>query len=452
MTPPFKPIVRFAPSPTGFLHIGNVRTALINWFFARRHGGEFILRFDDTDLERSKSEYADAIQWDLTWLGLFWDQSFCQSARLSCYTAAADRLKQSGRLYPCYETPTELALKRKRQLGQGLPPVYDRSALDLTADDHAKMAAENRKPHWRFRLKLGKVEWHDLAHGPMTIDTHSMSDPILIREDGSPVYTLSSVVDDLETGITHILRGDDHISNTAVQIQLYEALGGIPADLAFGHTPLILGENGESLSKRLGSLGIGTLRDDGIEPLALIGYLAKLGTSDDGASPQSLDALVDGFEIAHYGKASPRFSLDVLWRLNGKLLHDMPYDVIVPRLKDMGLDDVSADLWSVLRGNIKKMSDIHDLMTVIKGPIMPVISDPGFAQTALSLLPDGPLTGDTWTAWTAAIKGQTGVQGRALFMPLRLALTGMEHGPDMKSFLPFLTREQVIARLKGQGA
>lgn len=447
-----KPIVRFAPSPTGFLHIGNVRTALINWLFARREKGTFILRFDDTDLERSKPEYGAAIESDLAWLGLSWDQSFCQSARLDHYAAAADHLKKSGRLYPCYETSIELDLKRKRQLGQGLPPVYDRSALTLTPDDHAQMAAHGRKAHWRFRLDLEQVTWNDLSHGPMVIDTHSMSDPVLIREDGSPVYTLSSVVDDLETGVTHILRGDDHISNTAVQIQLYEALGGVRSGLTFGHTPLIVGEDGKNLSKRLGKLGIGALRDDGIEPLALLSYLAKLGTSDDIVPSPSLDALIAGFDRAHYGKSSPRFSVDTLKQLNGKLLHGMSYDAVLPRLTAMGFSNVSRDMWAVFRGNITSLSDIGALIPILTGPIVPVISDPAFAKTALSLLPDGPLTPDTWGVWTSLIKAETGFQGRALFMPLRLALTGMEHGPDMKSFLPFFNRTQIIARLQGESA
>ena len=446
-----KPVVRFAPSPTGLLHIGNARTALINWLFARHHQGTFILRLDDTDLERSKSEYTEAIFEDLKWLGIDHNAFHAQSARLSHYQEAAEHLKNSGRLYPCYETPEELDFKRRLQRGRGLPPLYDRAALTLSAAEQEKYQQEGRLPHWRFLLNEVPVSWKDLSRGLLKFEPGVMSDPILIREDGSPVYTLSSVVDDIAFGITHILRGEDHISNTAVQIQLFEALGADAQKLTFGHVPMLVGESGESLSKRFGSLSLQKLREEGIESLALASYLVKLGTSDDIVPALSLQHLIDEFDMDHFGRSSPRFSMDTLEKLNAKLLHHWSYEAVKPRLEEVNLGEVEEPFWKAVQGNLNKLEDLRHFQEVCRGHLSPKIHEPDkeYLKEAVELLPPAPWTEETWGAWTRLLKEKTARQGKELFMPLRLALTGEPHGPEMRHLLPLIGREKAEQRLLG---
>ncbi len=441
--------VRFAPSPTGRLHVGNVRTALFNVLFARKHGGTFILRLDDTDQERSTQEFADGIVEDLAWLGLVHDESFRQSDRFAKYDAAADDLKNRGLLYPCYETPEELDRKRKLQRTRGLPPIYDRAALKLTDEERNALEAEGRKPHWRFKLSGAKADWDDLVRGATSIDTASISDPILIREDGSYLYTLPSVVDDIEAGITHIIRGEDHVTNSGAQIQVFEALGGpVPS---FGHTSLLVGADGSALSKRLGSLTIQSLRDDVLEPMAVLSLLAKLGTSDAVEPRQSLDALIEEFDFAKLGRAPARFDPDELKALNAKILHDMPYDVAAPRLKGAGVECDQA-FWEAIRPNLNRMIDVIDWWRIVDGPVDPVIEDKAQVDAAAGLLPEGPFDEETWSTWTKAVKEETGAKGKALFMPLRLALTGQSHGPEMQKLLYLIGPERARARLRGETA
>ncbi len=442
-------ILRFAPSPTGYMHIGNARTALVNWLFSRQHQGKFYLRFDDTDLQRSETKYAHAIEKDLAWLGWNFDEKFCQSDRLARYQEVVQHLIASGRLYPCFETPEELALKRKRQLAAGRPPVYDRAALKLDAADHKKLESEGRKPHWRFLLNDEKVTWNDMAHGNITMESGHLSDPVLIREDGSPIYTLSSVVDDMDYGITHIIRGNDHVTNTAVQHQLWQAIGKNPAEICFAHLPLITGEQGEGLSKRLGSLGIAQLNTQGIEPLAISSYLAKLGTRDEIAPAASIEELIKSFAIEKFAQGSPKFMMAELDRLNTKIIHHMSFAEAQEKLKARGLSSVTQDLWDIVHGNLTKLDDLKVMQEICQGEIDPVIEDSDYLQLALQNVPPLPWNEETWGVWTANLKTLSGRKGKDLFMPLRKALTGLDHGPEMQKFLLLIGYEKVVKRLQG---
>ncbi len=443
--------VRFAPSPTGRLHVGNIRVALINWLFARKHDGTFVLRLDDTDEERSTAEFAAGIEADLRWLGLHWDEFARQSDRYDRYAAAAERLKASGRLYPCYETPEELEVKRKIQLSRRLPPVYDRAALALTDADRARLEAEGRKPHWRFRLDDAvRVEWDDLVRGHTGVEMASLSDPVLIRADGTYLYTLPSVVDDIELGITHVLRGEDHVTNTAAQIQIFEALGGkVPV---FAHFSLLVGASGEGLSKRTGALGVAELRGQGIEPMAILSLLARLGTADPVEPQTTLDALVEGFAIDRFGRAAAKFDPEELRTLSARILHQLPFEAVADRLRALGLEEAGADFWHAVRPNIGRLAEAADWWRVVRGPVTPVVSDPSFLAGAAALLPPAPWDQGTWRAWTTAVKDATGARGKALFMPLRLALTGLDHGPDLGELLPLIGPERARARLMGEAA
>lgn len=444
--------VRFAPSPTGRLHVGNIRIALINWLFARKHGGSFLLRLDDTDEERSTHAYAEAIEHDLEWLGLVWDRFVRQSDRLGHYHEAVQRLTAAGRLYPCYETTEELELMRKTRLARRLPPVYDRSALKLSEAERKKLESEGRLPHYRFRLLDEPVEWQDLVRGKVRFEPGHLSDPVLVRADGRPLYTLSSVVDDLELGITHVIRGEDHVANTAPQIQLYQALGGDARDLGFAHLPLLTDASGSGLSKRLGSLSIAELRESGIEPLAIHSLLAKLGTSDAIEPQISLDVLVTEFELSHFSRSTPKFDLEELRRLNARLLHAMPFEAVADRLAELGLDGADPFFWEAVRGNLLRLDDAAIWWRVIHGQTAPLIEDSAFAHRAAELLPLEPWDDGTWLAWTDAVKKATGRNGKALFHPLRLALTGRERGPELAALLPMIGRAKALARLQGETA
>jgi glutamyl-tRNA synthetase len=441
-------IVRFAPSPTGLLHVGNARTAMLNWLFAKKHHGKFFLRIDDTDTERSKPEYEAAILEDLAWLGMTHDIFARQIERADAHARAAEALKASGHLYPAYETADELDRRRKRQIAMHKPPVYDRAALKLTAEDRAKLEAEGRKPHWRFKLSQSKVKWHDLMRGDVEIDTAHLSDPVLIREDGRFLYTLPSVVDDIDFKITHIIRGEDHVTNTAAQIEIFAALGAaIPH---FAHFPLLVGVGGEALSKRIGSLSLREIRENGIEPLALDSYLAKTGTSDPVALGASLDELAAQFDFAKIGRAPAHFDPKELEGLNTKLLHALPYDAVKDRLSVLGVD--SEALWNAIKPNVARLADAAELAALVTGTVTPVIENAAFASKAAELLPPEPWDENTWGAWTKAVSAATGAKGRDLFHPLRLALTARESGPEMKKLLPLMGRAKILARLKGETA
>ena len=452
-----KPVLRFAPSPTGRLHIGNVRTATLNWLFALKHAGTFLLRLDDTDLERSTEEFAQGIRDDLNWLGLTWAREERQSARTARYEAAATRLKSAGVLYPCYESEDELDRKRKRQLALHKPPIYDRSALKLSEAERAKIDAEGRRPHWRFRLPNTSAEhglspqptivsWNDLIRGDQTVDLGSLSDPVLIRADGTFLYTFTSVVDDIEFAMTHIVRGEDHVTNTGVQIAIFEALGAEAP--AFGHHSLLIGADGQALSKRLGALSVQSFREAGLEPMAVLSHAALVGTSDAIEPHRSVDELAALFDFAKISTAPGRFDLEELKGLNAKLLHKLSYADVADRMSAMGITGGEA-FWEAVRGNLVVLADARTWWDVVSGEVKPVVEDAAFLARAAEVLPPEPWSQDTWGAWTNAVKAATGAKGRALFHPLRLALTGAEQGPELKALLPLMGRERALVRLRG---
>lgn len=446
MTPTMASVVRFAPSPTGRLHIGNARTALFNWLFAKADGGQFILRYDDTDRERSTREFADGIAEDLAWLGIVPDRVERQSDRVARYDSVAEELKARGLLYPCYETPDELDRKRKRQRARGLPPIYDRAGLALTNDERAALEAEGRRPHWRFKLEGRTVSWVDLVRGEQSIDTASLSDPILIREDGSYLYTLPSVIDDIDMGVTHVVRGEDHVANTGAQIEIFEALGSKPT--GFGHHNLLTTTTGEGLSKRLGSLSLKGLRDDGFEPGTVASLATLIGTSEAVEPFASLDALASHFAFDKVSRAPAKFDPDDLKGLNTRLLQSQSYDDVRERLTALGVEG-DASFWETVRGNIDVMADVPLWWQVVTGPVEPVIDDDdrAFIVEASMALPAEPWDETTWSHWTKALKESTGRKGRALFMPLRKAITGQSHGPELGRLLPLIGRNNTGDRL-----
>jgi len=430
---------RFAPSPTGHIHIGNLRTALMNYMIARKAGGTFILRIDDTDPERSKEEYVDGIKRDLEWLGLHWDRTERQSLRMDRYADAADRLRNMGRFYEAFETPTELDLKRKKQLNMGKPPVYDRAALALTDAEKDALRAERGDGVWRFKLDQQRIEWADGILGDISIDAASVSDPVLIRGDGQVLYTLASVVDDTEMGVTDVVRGSDHVTNTATQIQIIEALGG--AVPRFAHHSLLTGPQGEALSKRLGTLALKDLREQGVQPAALLSLMARLGSSDPVELQGDMAALIEGFDIGRFGSAPTKFDAADLFPLTARYLGALPLDAVAADVAAAGVpEDKAAQFWEVTRENITTLHDLAGWWAMMRDGAEPVIDeeDRAFVAEAMDLLPEGPFDADTWGAWTATVKEQTGRKGRGLFMPLRKALTGQSHGPDMSALMPLL--------------
>lgn len=432
-------VTRFAPSPTGLIHVGNLRTALFNHLIARSAGGTFILRIDDTDPERSKEEYVDQIKRDLEWLGLTWDRVERQSERLGRYAEAADRLREMGRFYEAWETPTELDLKRKKQLNMGRPPVYDRAALSLSDDEKARLRAERGDGVWRFKLENERIAWDDGILGPVSIDAASVSDPVLIRADGQVLYTLASVVDDIEMGVTHVVRGNDHVTNTATQIQMIRALGGEPP--AFAHHSLLTGPAGESLSKRLGTLSLKDLREQGVEPEALLNLMARLGSSQPVELRASIDEIADGFALEQFGSAPTKFDVKDLFPLTARKLHALPVEAVADDIAALGVpDDKAALFWDVTRENITTRHDLAGWWALFRDGAEPVVADEDreFVADAFAMLGEPPYDADTWANWTAQVKGATGRKGKGLFMPLRKAVTGMERGPEMAHVMPLL--------------
>ena len=437
-------VTRFAPSPTGRLHVGNIRTALHNWLWARRHCGRFVLRLDDTDRERSREEYVEAIREDLAWLGLSADEESRQSGRFDRYEAALARLAAAGRAYPAYESARELELKRKVQLGRGLPPVYDRAALALGPEERAALEAEGRRPHWRFRLDHdAAIEWNDLVRGRQHFEPHLLSDPVIRREDGSWLYMLPSTVDDIELGVTHVVRGEDHVANTALQIQMFEALEAPPP--AFAHEALLVGSEGK-LSKRLGSLGVDAMREAGIEPLALVAKLARIGTSLPVEPFASIEPLIETFAFATFGRAPARFDMEELAGLNARIVHGLPYEAVAERLPGgMGEAD-----WEAIRPNLTRVDEAAGWWEILHGHVQTeaAAEDREFLATAAAAAAKIDWSEAPWPALVAALKSRTGRSGKGLFLPLRRALTGRDSGPEMAALLPLIGKDEAIARLR----
>ncbi|MCB2110463.1 MAG: glutamate--tRNA ligase [Defluviimonas sp.] len=438
-------VTRFAPSPTGYIHVGNLRTALMNYLIARKTGGSFILRLDDTDRERSKQEYIDGLKADLEWLGLTWDRLEQQSLRLDRYAEVADGLRESGALYEVFETPTELDLKRKKLLNMGRPPVYDRAGLALSAAEKDRLRAE-RDGYWRFRLDQDRTEWADGILGEVSIDTASVSDPVLIRADGQVLYTFASSVDDVDMGITHVVRGADHVTNTATQIQIMRAMGGTPP--AFAHHSLLTGPQGEGLSKRLGTLSIRDLRARGVAKEALLSLMARLGSSQPVELMMSLDEIAEGFDLAQFGAAPTKFDAEDLWPLTRARNHALPFETVRDRVLALGVPAETAErFWRVASQNITTLDDLGPWWALCRDGAEPVVAaeDAAFVAEAMALLPAPPFGETTWADWTAAVKAATGRKGKALFMPLRLAVTGQAQGPDMAELMPLLRRVRAKA-------
>jgi glutamyl-tRNA synthetase len=443
--------VRFAPSPTGNLHVGNLRTALVNYLFARSKGGHFMLRIDDTDTERSTAAFEASIRTDLEWMGMNHDSGDRQSERLGQYDAALQRLLADGRAYACYETPEELALKRKAQLSAGRPPVYDRAALKLSEDQKAAFEADGLRPHFRFLLNDAEVAWHDMVRGDVAYHMSSLSDPVLFREDGRVIYTMASVVDDIDHAITHIIRGEDHVTNSAAQIQLFEALGARAPEM--GHVALLAGADGEGLSKRLGSLSIGQLRDEGMQPAAIASLLARIGTADPVVPQPALGEIIDGFDLSRFGRATAKFDPAELAQINARVIQQLDFATVEVELAAAGVGG-GEPFWQAVRDNLGIVAEAADWWSVCTAPVTPVIEAEAQAVTnaAAELLPDGDLPAEIWGDWTSAIATATGVKGRGLFMPLRLALTGRQKGPEIAPLLSFMGRARVIERLRGNTA
>ena len=437
--------LRFAPSPTGLLHVGNARQAVANALHARRHGASLQLRIDDTDAQRSRDDYREAIQVDLRWLGLDWDESFSQSDHIADYQAAAERLRVLGRLYPCFESEEELRAKREMRLRQRRPPIYDRAMLRLTPEQRAQAEANGKLPYWRFRLSDGVVAWDDLVLGRTQVKFGAISDPVLIRADGTILYSFASVVDDLRTGITDILRGEDHITNTGVQIDIALALGAAPSHFRFGHLPLLLDAAGGKLSKRFDGLSLRALRQDGIEASAIVSYLARLGTSDD-PQPLSVAELAAQYDVTHTSHSPARFDMRQLLALNRRVMHVTGFEAVATRLPR----GATPEFWSAVRGNLDLLSEARHWWDVTSGSIVPppLPGESEFLTQALSVLPPEPWHAETWLDWTQALRERSGRKGRALFLPLRLALTGEEQGPELRELLPLIGRERVAGRLR----
>ena len=434
-------VTRFAPSPTGYIHVGNLRTALFNFLIARKSGGTFVLRIDDTDPERSKEAYVDALKQDLEWLGITWDRIERQSLRLDRYAEAADKLREMGRFYEAWETPTELDLKRKKQLNMGKPPVYDRAALALSEDEKAKMRAERGDGVWRFKLIQERIAWEGRIRAPISIRAAAVSDPVLIRADGQVLYTIAPVVDDMELGITHVVRGNDHVTNTATQIPILEAIGGTP--LSFAHHSLLAGPHGEALSKRLGTLALRDLREAGVEPEALLSLMARLGSSQPVELRMSMDEIAEGFDLSQFGSAPTKFDVEDLYPLTARKMHALPFEAVADEVRALGVPDDKAELfWQVVRENITTRKDMPGWWALFRDGATPLVADEDkdFVAQAFGMLGEPPYGPETWSQWTGAVKEATGRKGKGLFMPLRKAVTGLERGPEMADVMQLLQK------------
>ena len=438
-------VTRFAPSPTGLLHLGNIRTALINWLYAKNSGGKFILRIDDTDQERSKEEYISKIKYDLEWLGIDFDETFNQSSRFERYREEFEKLKSAGRIYACYETPDELERKRKLQMAAGGKQVYDRSALELSDQQKKDYELEGRKPHWRFLLQTERMQWNDLLKGEIDIDLTSLSDPVLFREDGVPLYTFCSAVDDIDFNITNVIRGDDHTSNTAVQIEIINALD--KNNISFAHHALLKASSGDKLSKRDNVISIDSFREENIEPISILSLLSTIGTSKSIELKESIQQIIDEFRLDTISTSPGRIETDVLKALNKKQVQKFEYDEVKTRLDKIDTN-IDQKFWNTIKGNLDTVEDVAAWTDVVFKNNSFETEDKDYINLATELMPDEPWDDQTWTVWTNDIKERTGRKGRELFLPLRLAFTGLTHGPEMKLLIQLIGRSKILERTK----
>lgn len=438
-------ITRFAPSPTGKLHVGNIRTALINWLFAKHHNGKFILRIDDTDKERSKPEFTQAILNDMKWLGLGYDELFHQSERIAKYEAAKEELIKKGRLYPCFESQEELETKRKIQLSNGRPPIYDRAALKLSEEQQQKYLAQGRTPHYRFLLTDNPISWDDYVRGTVHFEAHNLSDPILIRGDGSMTYMLCSTVDDIEYKITDVIRGEDHISNTAIQVQLFEAMDAEPPN--FGHLSLITSKD-DKISKREGGFEIEALRNQYFEPMAILNLFAKLGSCNPVLTTTNIDELINDFNISSFSKSSANYMFDELEKLNHKIVTQYEFNDIKEFLTQHNLLKINEDFWYAVRPNLNNLNELKLWWDITNNPqLVKQPEEQEFLNLATKLLPEGEIDEDSWKIWTKKLANESNKSGKKLFMPLRIALTGLDYGPELKQLLPLIGKKEIIRRL-----
>ena len=438
---------RFAPSPTGKLHIGNARSALLNWIFCKQNKGEFILRIDDTDQYRSSKEFEDQIKSDLKWLGLDWNYTFNQSSRLEIYNKKINILKNNKRLYPCFETEEELALKKKSLLSSGKPPIYDRSSLNLSEDEINKKIESGKKPHWRFKLEIDHINWIDLIKGNVSFDPKNLSDPVLIREDGTLLYHLPSVIDDIEENITHIIRGEDHIANTAYHIQIFKALGStIPI---FAHHPFLIDDKGKGFSKRMGSLSIENFKNEGFENITLLNYFLFIGSSSNIEPSKDLNEIINKFNINNVSKSSAKFLKESLVALNQNTIKLYNFDEIKDKLTNLTNNLHKESFWRFVKNNITYIHEISfwEKLITTNNNYKDLKIDKNFIDIAADELPNDPYDDNTWDTWTSNIKNKTGLNGKELFMPLRLILTGKSHGPELKYLIPLFDKNGILQKL-----
>ncbi len=438
---------RFAPSPTGKIHIGNARSAILNWVYCKQNKGEFILRIDDTDQNRSSKEYENNIKSDLQWLGIEWSYSFNQSSRSNVYNDKIEFLKNKKRLYPCFETAEELALKKKSLLSSGKPPIYDRSSLNLSEEEINQKIKSGKKPHWRFKLETDQIFWNDLIKGDVSFDPKNLSDPILIREDGTLLYHLPSVIDDIQENITHIIRGEDHIANTAYHIQIFKALKStIPI---FAHHPFLIDDKGKGFSKRMGSLTIENFKTEGFENITLLNYFLFIGSSKNIDPIKDLNKIINKFDINNLSKSSAKYSKDSLVSLNKDTIKLFSFDEIKYKLNNIKNNLQNENFWCFVKNNITFINQISNWEKVITtiNSYKDLNIDKNFIDIAADQLPDEPFDEKTWDIWTSKIKEKTGLKGKDLFMPLRLMLTGKTHGPELKYFMPLFDKNGILEKL-----
>ncbi|MDC3084704.1 glutamate--tRNA ligase [Gammaproteobacteria bacterium] len=441
--------LRFAPSPTGDLHIGNARTLILNYVYSKSISGELILRIDDTDKDRSEERFYSSIIKDVEWLKISISAIEKQSSKTEKYKKIRDYLIKEGYLYPCYETDEELNRLRKVSLSGGLPPIYDRASLKLTKQEIKDHEANGIKPYWRFKLDRENITWNDLIRGEQTIACNSFSDPVLIRADGTFLYTLPSVVDDIDMGITHVLRGEDHVSNTATQIQLFKILGSNVPN--FGHHSLMVQKDGSRMSKRIGSMSLKDIRDSGIEPMTLLNYCARIGTSDAIEAFQSIDQLVNNYSLTKISRSPARFSFEELMGLNKKVLQNISFRTLAKRLIDLDIEGKDAEIfWDTVKTNINTINEAQKWWNIVKDDKINIDLrqiNRDFLKIAQETLPITPWNDKTWSIWTDEISQKTGLKGRELFLPLRIALTGENSGPELAKFILLLGRDLVLSRL-----